>query len=91
MHDLASLFFIDSGRPVYTPATAFRSYQILTCAVDCAALHRAKPTEDKIPQRPGMWEENRRSDGRDEEFWYQAEKELNEDFAIEPTPTILPG
>jgi Protein of unknown function (DUF2934) len=52
----------------------------------------AKPTEDQIRQRAQeIWEENHRPDGRDEEIWYQAEKELNERLGIEPTPAILPG
>ena len=33
--------------------------------------------------------ENHRPTGRDDEFWFQAEKELNEGLAHEPT--VLPG
>jgi hypothetical protein len=36
-----------------------------------------KPSEDQIRQRAHeLWEENHRPDGRDEEFWHQAEREL---------------
>jgi Protein of unknown function (DUF2934) len=50
----------------------------------------AKPTEEQIRQRAQeIWEENHRPTGRDDEFWYQAEKELNEGLAHEPTE--LPG
>jgi hypothetical protein len=39
----------------------------------------AKPTEEQIRQRAQkIWEENHRPTGRDDEFWYQAEKELSE-------------
>jgi hypothetical protein len=39
----------------------------------------AKPTEEQIRQRAQeIWEENHRPDGRDEEFWLQAEKELSQ-------------
>jgi hypothetical protein len=39
----------------------------------------AKPTEDQIRQRAQeIWEENHRPVGRDEEFWYQAERELRQ-------------
>jgi hypothetical protein len=38
-----------------------------------------KPTEDRIRQRAHeLWEQNHRPDGKDEEFWYQAERELQE-------------
>jgi Protein of unknown function (DUF2934) len=37
-----------------------------------------KPTEEQIRQRAHeLWEQNHRPDGRDDEFWHQAEKELN--------------
>jgi hypothetical protein len=49
----------------------------------------AKPTEEQIRKRAQeIWEENHRPAGRDDEFWFQAEKELNEGLAHEPT--ILP-
>jgi Protein of unknown function (DUF2934) len=39
----------------------------------------AKPTEDQIRQRAHeIWERNHRPDGRDDEFWHQAEQELRE-------------
>jgi hypothetical protein len=39
----------------------------------------AKPTEEQIRQRAQeIWEENHRPVGRDEEFWYQAERELSQ-------------
>jgi Protein of unknown function (DUF2934) len=39
----------------------------------------AKPTEDQIRQRAQeLWEENHRPTGRDDEFWYQAERELSQ-------------
>jgi hypothetical protein len=55
-----------------------------------------KPTVEQIRQRAQeIWMENHRPEGRDDEFWYQAEKELDEkelgDIAKEPPPTILPG
>jgi hypothetical protein len=38
-----------------------------------------KPTEDQIRQRAHeLWEQNHRPDGRDDEFWHQAERELQE-------------
>jgi hypothetical protein len=51
-----------------------------------------KPTEEQIRHRAQeIWEQNHRPDGRDEEFWHQAEKELNEGRLDEPAPDILPG
>jgi hypothetical protein len=55
-----------------------------------------KPTVEQIRLRAQeIWIENDRPEGRDDEFWHQAEKELNEkelgDIAREPPPTILPG
>ncbi|WP_315756247.1 MULTISPECIES: DUF2934 domain-containing protein [unclassified Bradyrhizobium] len=43
-----------------------------------------------------LWEQAGRPDGRDDEFWYQAEREIRElselrDEATAPPPTILPG
>jgi hypothetical protein len=38
-----------------------------------------KPDEEKIRKRAReIWEENGRPAGRDEEFWFQAERELKE-------------
>jgi hypothetical protein len=49
-----------------------------------------KPKEDQIRQRAQeIWERHHRPDGRDEEFWYQAEKELQGD--PEPADSSLPG
>jgi hypothetical protein len=55
-----------------------------------------KPTVEQIRQRAQeIWLENHQPEGRDDEFWYQAEKELDQkelgDIAKEPPPTILPG
>jgi len=39
----------------------------------------AKPTEDQIRARAReIWEENGRPFGREEEFWFQAEREFRE-------------
>jgi hypothetical protein len=49
------------------------------------ALALAKPNEDHIRIRAReIWEENGRPFGRDQEFWYQAEREFREaeDLAI---------
>jgi hypothetical protein len=36
-----------------------------------------KPTEDRIRQRAhDLWEQNHRPDGKEKEFWHQAEREL---------------
>jgi hypothetical protein len=46
----------------------------------------AKPTEEKIRKRAReIWEENGRPTGRDEEFWLQAERELQEE-ELKETP-----
>jgi hypothetical protein len=56
-----------------------------------------KPTEALIRQRAHeIWERNHRPDGRDDEFWHEAEKELlNEagqgDSEGFDTPDVLPG
>jgi hypothetical protein len=43
------------------------------------ALALAKPDEEHIRVRAReIWDENGRPSGRDEEFWYQAERELRE-------------
>ena len=64
--------------------------------VCCRKSNMAKPTVEQIRQRAQeIWIENHRPEGRDDEFWYQAEKELDEkelgDIAKETPPTILPG
>jgi len=39
----------------------------------------AKPTENRVRRRAReIWEENGRPSGRDEEFWFQAEREFRE-------------
>ena len=57
-----------------------------------------KPTEDQIRQRAQeIWERNHRPDGRDEEFWYQAECELQHEASqgdvpgAPKSPGVLPG
>ena len=46
----------------------------------------AKPNEDRIRNRAReIWEENNRPVGRDEEFWFQAERELQEE-ELKETP-----
>jgi hypothetical protein len=43
-----------------------------------------KPTEEQIRQRAHeLWEQNHRPDGRDDEFWHQAERELQESDQME--------
>jgi hypothetical protein len=52
----------------------------------------AKPTQEEITLRAyQIWEENNKPEGRDEEFYHQAEKELSEGQLDGPTPDILPG
>ena len=57
-----------------------------------------KPNEDQIRQRAQeIWEAHHRPDGRDDEFWYQAERELQDrgdngrSTGDLDTPDILPG
>jgi hypothetical protein len=57
----------------------------LTEELKVRALALAKPEEDHIRIRAReIWEENGRPSGRDQEFWYQAEREFceAEDLAI---------
>jgi Protein of unknown function (DUF2934) len=43
------------------------------------ATTMAKPTEEQIRIRAHeLWEQNHRPDGRDDEFWHQAERELSQ-------------
>jgi Protein of unknown function (DUF2934) len=50
----------------------------------------AEPTEEQIRKRAQeIWEENHRPTCRDDEFWFQAKKELKEGLAHEPK--VLPG
>ena len=57
----------------------------------------AFPTDDQIRTRAHqLWEQAGRPEGREQEFWHQAEQELKEmedlrEIANEPPPTILPG
>lgn len=45
-----------------------------------------KPAEEKIRKRARkIWDENGRPSGRDEEFWFQAERELQEE-ELKETP-----
>jgi hypothetical protein len=47
------------------------------CSLASPQGHPKTPNEDPIRQRAHeLWEENYRPDGRDEEFWHQAEREL---------------
>lgn len=60
-----------------------------------------RPTEDQIRQRAQeIWERHHGPDGRDDEFWHQAEKELrsergnsesNPESIAPETPVVLPG
>jgi len=56
-----------------------------------------KPTEDQIRIRAHkLWEQAGKPEGQEDEFWHQAERELQEteelrEVAHEPPPTILPG
>ncbi|WP_257170653.1 DUF2934 domain-containing protein [Bradyrhizobium sp. SRS-191] len=53
--------------------------------------------QDRIRERAHqLWEQSGRPDGREDEFWYQAEREVREsdelhDEATAAPPTILPG
>ena len=50
-----------------------------------------KPTEEQIRQRAHeLWEQNDRPDGREDEFWHQAEEELNQGITpVEKSETFL--
>jgi hypothetical protein len=50
-----------------------------------------KPTEEQLRQRAHeLWEQNHRPDGRDDEFWHQAEKELNQGITrVEKSETFF--
>ncbi|MGJ4946359.1 DUF2934 domain-containing protein [Bradyrhizobium sp. HKCCYLS1011] len=56
-----------------------------------------QPTDEKLSERAHqLWEQAGRPEGRQDEFWYQAEQELREmerlrEQAEAPPPTILPG
>jgi hypothetical protein len=56
--------------------------RVLTLADELVQRARAmvKPADKKIRKRArNIWEENGRPAGRDEEFWFQAERELQEE------------
>jgi hypothetical protein len=43
------------------------------------AIALEKPTEDEIRRRAHqIWDENHRPPGRDDEFWFRAERELHQ-------------
>lgn len=61
---------------------------ILALAEELMQRARAlvKPAEEKIRRRAqNIWEDNGRPTGRDEEFWFQAERELQEE-ELKETP-----
>ena len=65
-------------RMIGDPETARRILD-LTEELKQTALAIAKADEDRIRIRAReIWEENGRPSGRDEEFWYQAEREFRE-------------
>jgi Protein of unknown function (DUF2934) len=57
----------------------------------------SEPSNAEIQQRAHqLWEQAGRPEGRDDEFWFQAEQELREMEELRrqaeaPPPTILPG
>jgi hypothetical protein len=53
-------------------------------------MDMAEPTQQQITVRAyELWERAGKPQGRDEEFYHEAEKELNDGFGREPT--VLPG
>jgi hypothetical protein len=61
---------------------------ILALAEELMQRARAlvKPAEEKIRKRARkIWDENGRPSGRDEEFWFQAERDLQEE-ELKETP-----
>src|SRR5437764_10431247 len=55
----------------------------LTAELKQRALALAKPDQEHIRIRAReIWEENGRPSGRDQEFWYQAEREFREAEAL---------
>jgi hypothetical protein len=60
-------------------------------ACNSKAAKMEKPTEEQIRQRAHeLWEQTHRPDGRDDEFWHQAEKELNQGITpVEKSETFL--
>ncbi len=57
----------------------------------------ANPLEEQIRARAyELWQQAGKPQGREDEFWHQAERALREteqlqDIATGPSPTILPG
>jgi hypothetical protein len=52
----------------------------------------AKPTKNRIRRRAReIWEENGRPSGRDEEFWFQAEREFHEAERLAQKAASDPG
>lgn len=54
----------------------------------------AHPKDDQIRARAHqLWERAGKPEGRDEEFWHQAERELQEmdEIARQEPPSVLPG
>jgi hypothetical protein len=65
-------------RMIDDPETAQRILE-LTAELKERALTLAKPDQDHIRIRAReIWEENGRPSGRDQEFWFQAEREFRE-------------
>jgi len=65
-------------RLVGDPETTKRILE-LTEELKQRALALAKPDEEHIRERAReIWEENGRPAGRDQEFWYRAEREFQE-------------
>ena len=54
------------------------------------SMNMAAPTQEQIIHRAyELWEQAGKPEGRDQEFYHQAEKEFNDGFGHEPT--VLPG
>jgi hypothetical protein len=54
------------------------------------SMNMAEPTKEQVIHRAyELWEQAGKPEGRDQEFYHQAEKELKEGF--ERTPTVLPS
>jgi hypothetical protein len=55
------------------------------------------PSDERVRVRAHqLWEQAGKPEGRDEEFWLQAENEVREmedlrEIAREPPPSVLPG
>ena len=93
------------GRNQRIPLRLFRraSLQVRACARPCFLLNEqdgaqtgattmTQPTEKEIMARAyEIWERNGRPEGREEEFWHQAEQELRNEDKSSPlrTPDTL--